>query len=62
MLQKSSFQTVSMIKALVLKPGILIWIQGNWLLHVSAENFTIFVVWNWVLGLFNRFWVWKSKN
>ena len=27
-----------------------------------AENLAIFVVCNWVLGLFNFFWVRKSKN
>ena len=55
MLQKSSFQTVSMIK------GLVMWSRCNLnliLMYLArAENLADFVVCNWVVGHFNPFWV-----
>ena len=53
--QKSNFQTVLMIK------GLAMWKRCNLNLILAylaiAENLADFVVCNWVLGLFNPFWV-----
>ena len=58
--QNSSFQTVLMIK------GLVLWQRCNLNLILAqlaiAENLAGFVVCNWALGVFNPFWVKKFKN